>query len=125
MDCATDACRESKGSLGETQEDSVVCRSSTHSVIKKSFQRQKKKKRLAGKKDNMEPRKRGHDGSRVSPDAGGFVLFCAHIIRSLPENITMSEPLRHNPTACCNAGETAVLYAHTIRSVTELISVSQ
>jgi hypothetical protein len=48
----------------------------------------KKKKRLAGKKDNMEPRKRGHDGSQVSPDAGEFVLFCAHIIRSLPENIT-------------------------------------
>jgi hypothetical protein len=89
MDCATDACRDSKGSLGETQEDSVVCRSSTHSVIKKSFQRpKKKKKRLAGKKDNMEPRKRGHDGSQVSPDAGEFVPFCAHIIRSLPENIT-------------------------------------
>jgi hypothetical protein len=88
MDCATDACRDSKGSLGE---DSMVCRSSTHIVIKKSFQRpKKKKKRLAGKKDNMEPRKRGHDGSQVSPDAGEFVLFCAHIIRSLPENITMS-----------------------------------
>jgi hypothetical protein len=39
----------------------------------------KKKKRLAGKKDNMEPRKRGHDGSLMPENSCSSVLISSDL----------------------------------------------